>query len=101
MVTPKISLFNFLIILFLLAGFVVFYVNNIIKVNNLVTENNNIYGEINKTVSINNQLQTGIERLSGLDNIKGVAIDKLKLTYSPFKSKKIFIKKSDLGIITQ
>lgn len=92
----RISLFNFLVILFLGAGTIVFLVNNIIRVNTLAVDNNNIKEEINKTTNINNGLNTEIERITTFDNIKTTAIDKLKLNVSLGKPKKITINKSEL-----
>ena len=94
--TSRISLFNFLVILFLGAGTIVFLVNNIIKVNTLVVDNNNVKEEINKTTNINNGLQTEIERITTFENIKSTAIDKLKLNVSLGKPKKLTINKSEL-----
>ena len=92
----KMSLFNFLLVLFLSAGVLVFFVNNIIAVNDLAVENSNLHTDINKNVTINNGLQTEIERLSTFDNIKPVAVDKLNLKNLVVKPKKIFINKSEL-----
>ena len=97
----KISLFNFLVMLFLSAGVIVFFVNNIIAVNNLVTVNNNIMNDINRTVMVNNNLQTEIERLSNYDNLKPIATDKLKLNYPVEKPKKIIVEKSELENLRQ
>ncbi|MBE2218799.1 MAG: hypothetical protein IAE90_11375 [Ignavibacteria bacterium] len=97
----KISLFNLMVMLFITAGIIVFFVNNIIAVNSLVVESNNIRTEITKTTTVNNNLQTEIERLTNFDNIKSTAVDKLGLQYSTSKPKKIVIDKSDLDHITQ
>lgn len=97
----KISLFNFLLVLFLSAGVLVFFVNNIIAVNNLAVENNGLHFEINKSINANNGLQTEIERLSTFDNIKPVAVDKLNLKLSSAKPKKITVSKSEMDNIKQ
>jgi len=97
----KISLFNLMIMLFITAGIIVFFVNNIIAVNSVVVDNNNLRTEINKTVTSNNNLQTEIERLTNFDNIKSTAVDKLGLQYSNIKPKKITIERSQLEEITQ
>jgi len=97
----KISLFNFLVALFVSAGVIVFFVYNIIAVNNLAVENNNIKTEMTKVISVNNNLQTEIERLSNVDNIKPVAVDRLNLKFPVTKPKKITINKSELGNIKQ
>ena len=97
----KISLFNLMVMLFITAGIIVFFVNNIIAVNSLVVESNNTRTEINKTVTSNNNLQTEIERLTNLDNIKITAVDKLGLNYSLNKPKKITIERSELENISQ
>jgi cell division protein FtsL len=94
--TRSISLFNVLVVLFISAGVIVFFVNNIITVNNIVVSNNNLRNEINAAQTVNNNLQTEIERVSNLDNIKPVAIDKLKLGFSGNRPKKISVEKSDL-----
>jgi len=86
-----------MVTLFMLAGVIVFYVNNIIAVNNLMLENSNMQNEISKSSTLNNNLQTEIERLSNFDNIKGTAIDKLNLSFSKNRPKKIAVKKSDLN----
>jgi hypothetical protein len=90
-----------MIMLFVTAGIIVFFVNNIIAVNSLVVNNNNIRGDITKTVTANNNLQTEIERLSNFDNIKNTAVDKLGLQYSSSKPKKITIERSELEDISQ
>ena len=92
----KISLFNFLVLLFISAGVIVFFVYNIIVVNSLAVENNNIKTDITKATSINNNLQTEIERLSNIDNIKQVAAGKLDLKFPVAKPKKLTIKKSEI-----
>ncbi len=97
----KVSLFNLMVMFFITAGIIVFFVNNIIAVNSLVVESNNTRTEINKTVTSNNNLQTEIERLTNIDNIKNTAIDKLGLNYSSNKPKKITIERSELENIAQ
>ena len=97
----RLSLFNLMVMLVVMAGVIVFFVNNIIAVNNLVLENSNIQTEINKSVTLNNGLQTEIERLSNFDNIKVVAIDKLKLGFSKNRPKKIDISKSDINNLNE
>lgn len=92
----KISLFNVLVGLFVAAAIIIFFVNNIIVVNGLVLGINDAQNEINKTVTVNNNLQTEIERLSNFENIKPVAVDKLKLNYSSARPKKITVEKSEL-----
>ncbi|RPI15247.1 MAG: hypothetical protein EHM58_14555 [Ignavibacteriae bacterium] len=92
----NISLFNLLVILFVSAGIIVFFVYNIITVNNLAIDINNVRSEITKTVTVNNSLQTEIERLSSFDNIKNIAVDKLQLKFSTNKPKKVSINKSDI-----
>jgi cell division protein FtsL len=91
-----ISLFNFLLGLFLSAGVLVFFVYNIISVNELAVQNNNLHTEINKSITINNGLQTEIEKLSNFDNIKPVAVDKLGLRVPNVRPKKISVNKSEL-----
>ncbi len=97
----NISLFNFLVTLFVSAGVIVFFVYNIIVVNGLAVENNNIKTEITKVVSVNNNLQTEIERLSNIDNIKPVAVDKLSLKFPVNKPKKVVINKSEFETVTR
>ncbi|MGE5860004.1 MAG: hypothetical protein ACM34J_05605 [Ignavibacteria bacterium] len=97
----NISLFNFLVILFVSAGVIVFFVYNIIVVNGLAVENNNIKTEITKVVTVNNNLQTEIERLSNIDNIKHTAVDKLNLKFPVNKPKKVVINKSEFETVTQ
>jgi cell division protein FtsL len=97
----KVSLFNMMVMFFITAGIIIFFVNNIILVNSLVLDNSNIQSEINKSVTVNNNLQTEIERLSNIDNIKGIAVDKLGLKYSGSRPKKIIIEKSELENIKQ
>ena len=92
----RISLFNLMVALFIMAGVIVFFVNNIIVVNQLVMSNSELQNEINKSIVHNNGLQTEIERLSNFDNIKPVAVDKLNLSFSQNRPKKITIQKSDL-----
>jgi len=87
--------------LFISAGIIVFFVNNIIAVNNLVVAENNIRNDINKSVTINNNLQTEIERLSNYDNLKPVATEKLKLAYPVDKPKKITVQKSEIENLSQ
>lgn len=92
----KISLFNFLVLLFISAGVIVFFVYNIIVVNSLAVENNNLKTDITKVTGINNNLQTEIERLSNIDNIKPVAVDKLNMKFPVSKPKKLVISKTEL-----
>lgn len=98
--TKNISLFNFLVTLFVSAGIIVFFVYNIIVINGLAIDNNNIKTEISKVVTQNNNLQTDIERLSNIENIKPVAVDKLSLRFPVIKPKKVIVNKSDLENIT-
>lgn len=91
-----ISLFNVLISIFITAGVLVFFVYNIIHVNSLAVEINNNKIELGKQISANNSLQTEIERLSTYDNIKPVAIDKLKMVNISNKIKTVVINKSDI-----
>ena len=97
----KISLFNVMVGLLMTAAILIFFVNNIIVVNGLVLTGNNLKNEINNTVTVNNNLQTEIERLTNFDNLKPVAIDKLKLNYSNNRPKKITVLKSDLDNMKQ
>jgi cell division protein FtsL len=97
----NISLFNFLVTLFVSAGIIVFFVYNIILVNGLAFENNNLKTEITKLTSVNNNLQTEIERLSNIDNIRPAAVDRLNLKFPVSKPKKITINKSELESITR
>lgn len=97
----KISLFNVMVGLLLTAAILIFFVNNIITVNSLVVSGNNIKNDIQKTVTTNNNLQTEIERLTNFDNIKPVAVDKLKLNYSNNRPKKITVLKSELDNLKQ
>jgi cell division protein FtsL len=92
----RISLFNLMVALFIMAAIIVFFVNNIISVNQLAMTNSDLENEINKSVTINNGLQTEIERLSNFDNIKPTAVDKLKLSFSQNRPKKINVQKSDI-----
>jgi cell division protein FtsL len=92
----RISLFNLMIALFIMAAIIVFFVNNIISVNQLAMTNSDLENEINKSVTINNGLQTEIERLSNFDNIKSTAVDKLKLSFSQNRPKKITVQKTDI-----
>jgi len=93
----KISLFNFIILTFLLAGVIIFLVNNIITVNHLAEINNQLRNELNKTISFNNTLMTEMERLSSYDNIRPIASEKLKLNLTNLKPKKIVIPRSKLS----
>lgn len=90
-----------MIALLIMAAVIVFFVNNIIAVNNLVLDNSNLQAEITKSVTLNNGLQTEIERLSNFDNIKTTAIDKLKLSFSKNRPKKIDISRSDIYNINE
>jgi cell division protein FtsL len=92
----KISLFNILVSIFLTAGVLVFLVYNIIHVNSIAFEINNNKTELGKQTNINNALQNEIERLSTFDNIKPIAVDKLKLNNLLNKPKRIVVNKSDL-----
>jgi cell division protein FtsL len=92
----RISLFNLMVALFIMAAIIVFFVNNIIVVNQLVMSNSDLQSEINRSVAQNNGLQTEIERLSNFDNIKPVAVDKLQLGFSQNRPKKISVHKEDL-----
>lgn len=92
----NISLFNFLVFLFFIAGIIVFFINNILTVNSLITEIENMKNELKKTKELNLILKTEIQKLSTYENIKNVAVNKLNLTFSPNIAKKIIIKKSEL-----
>jgi hypothetical protein len=95
--TQRISLFNFLVLTFLSAGIIVFFVNNIIAVNKLGDYNNELRNDLNKTINVNNSLMTEVERLSSFDNIKNVAVDKLRLKIPDSKPKKIIVAKTELS----
>jgi len=97
----SVSLFNLLVSVFVAAAIIVVFVNNIIVVNGLMLSNNNLRNDITSTQNTNNGLQTEIERLSSFENIKSVAVDKLKLSYSPDKPKRITINKSELENLKQ
>jgi hypothetical protein len=90
-----------MIMLFISAGILVFFVNNIISVNALVVDNNNVQMEINKSVTVNNNLQTEIERLTNFDNIKTTAVSKLGLQNPVTKPKKITVERSEIEDISQ
>jgi len=95
--TTRISLFNFLVLTFLSAGIIVFFVNNIIAVNKLAETNSDLRNELSKTATFNNALMTEAERLSNFDNIRPVAVDKLNLKFPDSKLKKITVAKSELN----
>jgi cell division protein FtsL len=92
----KISLFNVVVSIFLTAAVLVFLVYNIIHVNNLAIEVNNTRTDLAKQTGINNGLMNEIERLSTYDNIKPVAVDKLKLNNPVKKPKMVIVDKSDI-----
>lgn len=95
-INKRISLFNFLVILFFGAATIVFLVNNIIRVNELAVLNNSLKEDINKNNNINNGFHTEIERLMSFDNIKKTAVENLKLNLNPVKPKRFVINKSEL-----
>lgn len=97
----RISLFNVVISIFLMAGVLVFLVYNIIHVNNLAVEINNTKIDLSKQININNSYQTEIERLSAYDNIKSVVVEKLKLNVISNKPKWIIVNKSELENLKQ
>ncbi len=97
----KISLFNIVVSIFVTAGVLVFFVYNIIHVNGLAIEVNNSRTDLTKQININNGLLNEIERLSTYDNIKPVAIDKLKLNNPVNKPKRIIVNKSDVESVNQ
>lgn len=97
----KVSLFNVLISIFASSGVLVFFVYNIIHVNSIAFEINNTKTELVKQANINNALQTEIERLSTYDNIRSIAVDKLKLNNPLNKPKRITVNKSDLEGLKQ
>jgi cell division protein FtsL len=84
------------VVLFTLAGIIVFFVYNIIIVNSLAVENNNIHTELNKAITLNNGLQTEVERLSTFENIRQTAVEKLNLSLPSNKMKKILVTRSEL-----
>ncbi len=96
-VKKRLSLFNLMVMFFIMAALIVFFVNNIIAVNSLAADNSNIQSEINKSASLNNGLQTEIERLSNFDNIKDVATGRLGLGFSKDRPKKIDISASEIN----
>jgi cell division protein FtsL len=75
----KISIFQFLILIFLLAGIVVFYINNIIVVNQLISKNNELKDEINKAIQTNYSLKIEIEKLSSYERIKLLSAERFQL----------------------
>ena len=95
----SISLFNVVMSIFLTSGVLVLLVYNIIHVNNLAADINNTKIDLTKQINLNNSLQSEIERLSTYDNIKPVAVEKLKLGNVSKSAKWIIVNKSDLDNI--
>jgi cell division protein FtsL len=75
----KISIFQFLIFVMILAGIVVFYINNIIAVNQLITGNNEVKESINKALQSNYAYRIEIEKLTSFDRIKALAAEKFQM----------------------
>jgi len=75
----KISIFQFLIYVLILAGIIVFYINNIINVNHLISGNNDMKDVITKTVQSNYAYRIEIEKLTSYERIKNLASDKFQM----------------------
>ena len=78
----KISIFQFLIYLFILSGTIVFYINNIISVNLLISQNNELKESINSLSQANYTNQILIEKLTSYERIKILAFEKFQLKAS-------------------
>ena len=89
----KISIFQFLIYVMVLAGIIVFYINNIISVNQLISGNNEIKDAINKTLQSGYAYRIEIEKLSSYERIKTLAMEKfhMKPAETAFEDKNIII----------
>lgn len=95
----KISVFYALLSLTLIAGLIVFYINNIIASNNLSVETNNLKSDLNEVRQTNDFLMTEMEKLSSFERIKLVAGERLNMVYSDSvinEGKVIILKKSDI-----
>ncbi|MBK9332190.1 MAG: cell division protein FtsL [Ignavibacteria bacterium] len=95
----KISIFYFLICLFITSLILVIYINNIIQVNQIMVRNNELKEDLRKAIQKNEQLLTETEKLSSFERINSLAHEKLDLTFresSVSENKNITIKKSEL-----
>ena len=95
----KISIFYTLLLLFVLSGVIVFYINNIITINNLISENTQLKEKIKKAVQTNYQYRIEIEKLSSYERIFNLASEKFGMIQSDTAVEKRFnlnIKKSEL-----
>ncbi|MBK8981440.1 MAG: cell division protein FtsL [Ignavibacteria bacterium] len=95
----KISIFYFLICLFITSLILVIYINNIIQVNQIMVRNNELKEDLRKAIQKNEQLLTETEKLSSFERINSLANEKLDLTFresSASDNKNITIKKSEL-----
>jgi cell division protein FtsL len=92
----RISVFQFLINLLILAGALIFYLNNIIAVDQLIVYNNQLKNEIVKYQQNNNILIMERDKLLSYERIKSIAIEKLglKLYDRSFDGNFFFIKGS-------
>ena len=75
----KISIFQFLIYVLILAGIIVFYINNIINVNQLISGNNDIKDVITKAAQSNYANRIEIEKLTSYERIKNLAMEKFQM----------------------
>lgn len=95
----QISVFQLLVNLLILAGVLVFYLNNIIAVDQLIIYNNQLKNEIVKYQQNNNILVMERDKLLSYERIKSIAIEKfgLNLYDHNFDANLFFIKRSKLN----
>jgi len=96
----RISIFYSLLMLFLLSGVIVFYINNLIIVNNLINTNSEIKENINKTIQSNYQFQIEIEKETTFEKVRKIAEEKFNMKISDSSAlnrSSLVIKKSDLN----
>lgn len=98
-VRKQISVFQLLVNLLILAGVLVFYLNNIIAVDQLIIHNNQLKNEIVKYQQNNNILVMERDKLLSYERIKSIAIEKfgLNLYDHNFDTNLFFMKRSKLN----
>lgn len=77
----KISTFNFILFLFLLAILSVFYIGNIIAVNQLAIEIEELKAYYSKTEGVNEILRSEVNRKSSMERITKIATEQIGMVY--------------------
>jgi len=77
----QISIFNVILLLFIIATGTVIYIGNVIAIDTLAVEINALKNEYEKIFNSNAVLKATADRLSSSDRIGQIASQKLQMTY--------------------